>query len=632
MGKVVLLRCNIKEKGGLGMTKEWLFLMRPLLLSMLVLIVVCAGAAQAQVKSRVPKWVVYPGKEWVKITPAQAGFDAAKFKKMVGSGKPDGKKGEKGSKWGAVLTRGGYFVHAWGDPDYKHQTASLGKAFTWAVLGLAVDKGLLKPNDPIHKSWTGKGQLSHPHKHLDRGHQKTLTWMHLLNHQGGIPISGGHNWKPGATGAYAPPAWAKCTGDVMFDNYCHAKPGTKGMYSSAGYWRLGQALTAVWKKDMKKVLDEKLFRHMGIPADRWDWTTGGLVHFKRDFYPHMVGYGDFLDPPYYIKGLGVRGGPGWVIMSAKDLARFGLLVATGGVWKGKRLISSRWIRGHGGGNNSGVSGDRTTFIAWGVVTSQGHPRPGAREIVGPVDLSRKSSRVPAAPKKARKSSKSPAPAPASTIAAAPGKLFAQGYVLAWEDDKLLPLEARGGKVVSLAGKGGVRLAGGAHLRSIRPAAALTKALVKSGDLSVEVWLRPANLSQVGPARIVSISGDPLNRNFTLGQLGSSIEMRLRTTATNANGMNPHLATSAGVLNGKRQHVVFVRRGERHLFYVDGKLVASGKVPGDLSNWDHSYPLLVGNETTADRTWQGEIYRVTFFNRALTKPEVAKRFAGLPALK
>ena len=212
-------------------------------------------------------------------------------------------------------------------------------------------------------------------------------------------------------------------------------------------------------------------------------------------------------------------------------------------------------------------------------------------------------------------------------AAAPGRLLDQGYALAWEKDKLLPLEARGGKVVSLGDKGGVRLAGGAHLRTTRPTAAFTKALTKSGDLSVEVRLRPANLSQVGPARILSISQDTQKRNFTLGQLGSGLEIRLRTTATSANGTDPHLATGAGVLNGSRQHVVFVRKGQKHSFYVDGKLLASGRAQGDLGNWDHSYPLLLGNEATADRTWEGDVYSVTFFNRALTKAEVAKRFAG-----
>lgn len=60
--------------------------------------------------------------------------------------------------------------------------------------------------------------------------------------------------------------------------------------------------------------------------------------------------------------------PKWVVMSAKDLARWGLLVASGGKWKGKQLISH--IQGHAGGNGShagGTGGD--VFGSWGRVTS-----------------------------------------------------------------------------------------------------------------------------------------------------------------------------------------------------------------------------------------------------------------------
>jgi hypothetical protein len=36
------------------------------------------------------------------------------------------------------------------------------------------------------------------------------------------------------------------------------------------------------------------------------------------------------------------------------------------------------------------------------------------------------------------------------------------------------------------------------------------------------------------------------------------------------------------------------------------------------------PLLVGNETGGDRTWEGEVYGVTFFSRAFTAEEVGRR--------
>ena len=59
------------------------------------------------------------------------------------------------------------------------------------------------------------------------------------------------------------PEWAKWTGDPFYNLYSHIEPGTVGHYSSAGFWRLGQALTALWGRDLKDVLAEKIFRKMG---------------------------------------------------------------------------------------------------------------------------------------------------------------------------------------------------------------------------------------------------------------------------------------------------------------------------------------------------------------------------------
>ena len=69
----------------------------------------------------------------------------------------------------------------------------------------------------------------------------------------------------------------------------------------------------------------------------------------------------------------MRSGPGWVVMSASDLARFGHLNATRGIWKGERIINADWLRGHSGGNKSGVSGESEQFTALGVVTTAGLP-------------------------------------------------------------------------------------------------------------------------------------------------------------------------------------------------------------------------------------------------------------------
>ena len=135
-------------------------------------------------KHNLPDWVTYPEDDWTTITPEEAGLDRERFTDFLAGhevkGADFGGEDHTGDKWGCVITRGGYLVHAWGDRRYRFQTASTGKAFVWAILGFAVEDGLVDPDAPINRTWTGEGELSHPHKYLDRGHHRTLTWRHLI--------------------------------------------------------------------------------------------------------------------------------------------------------------------------------------------------------------------------------------------------------------------------------------------------------------------------------------------------------------------------------------------------------------------------------------------------------------------
>jgi CubicO group peptidase (beta-lactamase class C family) len=342
------------------------------------------GEQMMNSRGQIPDWITYPGEQWKTISVSEAGFNSEKFDSVIESTSAKGATfaGEihNDNEWGAVLTRGGYLVHAWGDPTYRFQTASVGKAFTRAVIGLAVKEGLISPDDLVSKTWTGEGQLSHPHKLLDQGHHKTLTWRHLIGprdagyHSGGFSVTNGFFWRQGS---YAQgiqiPEWSAFTGDPFCDNYSHAPPGTVECYSSGGIWRLSQALTVLWDQDIKEVLDDRLFSKIGIQARNWDWIAGRTIFENKTFYPSMPGYGDFVDPPYECNGHKVRGGGGWAIMNALDLARFGLLVATGGVWNGEQLIDSEWLRSHGGGNGSFVYASPETCISIAVVTTKGLP-------------------------------------------------------------------------------------------------------------------------------------------------------------------------------------------------------------------------------------------------------------------
>ena len=362
-----------------------------------------------------PDWVTFPEDDWVQITVEEAGLDPEKFGAFIAGieckGASFGGEDHSGNKYGAVITRGGYLVHAWGDRNYRHQTASVGKAFMWAILGFAVADGRIDPDEPINKYWTGEGELSHPHKYLTEGHHKNLTWRHIVGrkheslHYGGFPIELGIRWREKVTGLETAnltpgiPEWSKWSGDPFYDLYSHAEPGTVGLYSSAGFWRLSQALTYVWGDDLKNIIQERLFDLIGIPAERWDWLTGGYVKDQKYLYPTIPDSYTYLDPPYEINGNPVRSGPGWVVISASDLARFAHLNATGGIWEGEQVIDPDWLRGHSGGNKSGTSGESKYFTAMGVVTAAGFEYRHATEttsflpeelFTGPVRVNRNS--------------------------------------------------------------------------------------------------------------------------------------------------------------------------------------------------------------------------------------------------
>lgn len=73
------------------------------------------------------------------------------------------------------------------------------------------------------------------------------------------------------------------------------------------------------------------------------------------------------------------------------------------------------------------------------------------------------------------------------------------------------------------------------IASSGPAEKVISSIKKSSAITIEAWIKPANTTQAGPARIVTLSADPSRRNFTLGQKGDAYEVRFRTTSTSPNG-------------------------------------------------------------------------------------------------
>lgn len=177
--------------------------------------------------------------------------------------------------------------------------------------------------------------------------------------------------------------------------------------------------------------------------------------------------------------------------------------------------------------------------------------------------------------------------------------------------------------------GGLEISGTTSISSTG-AAKIINACTSANEITLETWLTPESVNQSGPARILSLSTDTLNRNFTLGQENDRFDVRLRTTDTNSNGV-PSLTVPASTVKQELTHVVYTRASDASaIIYINGVPQVVGTVSGQLSNWNNSYNFMLANEATGDRDWQGELYLVAIYCTALDIGQVAQNFAaGIP---
>jgi hypothetical protein len=105
----------------------------------------------------------------------------------------------------------------------------------------------------------------------------------------------------------------------------------------------------------------------------------------------------------------------------------------------------------------------------------------------------------------------------------------------------------------------------------------------------------------------------------------------RSTASDANGAPP-LTTAAANMNAQAalQHIVLTYNPTQgRQLYVNGKF--TGDVDtltgGTLGNWDSTFAFLLGNETSNDRPWQGEIRFAAVHNKALSVAQIQQNYAA-----
>ncbi len=163
--------------------------------------------------------------------------------------------------------------------------------------------------------------------------------------------------------------------------------------------------------------------------------------------------------------------------------------------------------------------------------------------------------------------------------------------------------------------------------SSEPATKLIAAVKATNEFAIEAWLTSGKTDQSGPARIVTLSLDASQRNFTLGHDGNRFDLRFRNTTTDENGL-PSMTSRDGNASTRKTHVVFTFGADSILrCYVDATQVANRHVDGDLSNWNDACQLAIGDELTGDRRWDGKLHFVAIYNKSLSPEQIQRNFAS-----
>lgn len=189
--------------------------------------------------------------------------------------------------------RPGFGIHS------GYRTWSTAKSITAALIGIAAGQGLLNLDDRAAiPEWSYPGDP-----------RQALTYKHLLWMSSGL-FSGGNN-------TYSVYFGGQDAESAITSTQLEVAPGTRWKYANNDSLLLLRALRERLGDDL---------RYLRFPYDELLYPLG-MYHTRMET-DHL---GRFV-------------GSSQVYTTARDLTRFGLLLANDGVWNGKRLLPEGWVK------------------------------------------------------------------------------------------------------------------------------------------------------------------------------------------------------------------------------------------------------------------------------------------------
>jgi len=214
-----------------------------------------------------------------------------------------------------VITRHGYIVAEWGEPNRVDMTFSVTKTFLTTVIGLAWQRGLIRDvNDYARDYMPPNVDL------FEAPHNQKIKWDDLLRQTS--------DWSGTLWGK---PDWAdRPEGEPnQWVNRTLHEPGTHYKYNDVRVNVMALAALNVWRRPLPDVLRAEIMEPIGA-SSTWRW----------------LGYDNAWVDIDGQKMQAVGGGGHWgggMFINAYDMARFGYLTLRRGKWKERQLVSDRWI-------------------------------------------------------------------------------------------------------------------------------------------------------------------------------------------------------------------------------------------------------------------------------------------------
>ncbi len=214
-----------------------------------------------------------------------------------------------------IVIRHGYIVAEWGDTQAVDMANSVTKTFLSAVAGVAFDRHMIRDVDDRVIDYV------QPTPDFALEHNRPITWDQMLRQTSGwIGTMWGKPW------------WADRPGKNPWDELAAGPPpvGQQWKYSDVRVNALALALTSLWKRPLPEVLRQYVMDPIGASPDwHWEGYDNSWVTIDGVRIPVVPGGGHW---------------GGGMFISARDMARMGLLSLNNGRWGDRQVLSDAWIR------------------------------------------------------------------------------------------------------------------------------------------------------------------------------------------------------------------------------------------------------------------------------------------------